>query len=219
MKKTRTANFLKTALLCLCGGVAFVALSARATVVTWDLNPTDANASVGSSSKTFTSNGNSITAYGYDTPSTAHELYYKDASGDHGLGLVGTPHNEIQTNNFIQLDISSLLSQGFTNGQIKISSVDTPTNESFSLYGSNTLGSLGTFLNTYGSSSDNQFVDVPSFGTYKFVSVISASGDVLLSAFQASVTPVPEATSLLPTAFLAMAVTAFEARRRRRVTA
>jgi hypothetical protein len=172
---------------------------------------------------TFTSSGYSITAYGFDVvsgPDTPHELYYKDAPGspyDHGLGFVGTPHNEIQTDNYIQLDLSLILSQGFTNGQIKISSVD--PSESFSLYGSNTLGSQGTFLNTYGDSTNNSWVSVPNFGAYKFISVIGATGDELVWAFKATVTPIPEATSIIPATLVALAATAFEARRRRRAKA
>ena len=200
-----------------------IASSAQATLVTWDFNPTNANAAVGSASKTFTSSGYSITAYGYDVvsgPDTPHELYYKDVPGspyDHGLGFVGTPHNEIQTNNYIQLDLSSILTQGFTNGQLKVSSID--PGESFKLYGSNALGSLGTSLGTFGDSTNNSWVSIPSFGSYKYISVISDTGDELVWAFKATVTPIPETTSLFPVAFLAVAVTAFEARRRRRVTA
>jgi hypothetical protein len=221
MKTSSRTSFGRIALFLLSG--LAIASSAQATLVTWDFNPTNANASVGSASKTFTSSGYSITAYGYDVvsgPDTPHELYYKDVSGspnDHGLGFVGTPHNEIQTNNYIQLDLSSILSQGFTNGQLKVSSVD--PGEAFKLYGSNTLGSLGTYLTTYGDSTNNSWVSVPSFGSYKYISIIGDTGDELVWAFKATVTPIPETTSLFPVAFLAVAVTAFEARRRRRVTA
>jgi hypothetical protein len=228
MKITRTANFLKTALLILCGSVAFVAFSAQATVVTWNLNPSALDQSVGSSSNSYTVSGNTITAYGYDNnggTGVAHELFYKNAGADEiGLGLVGTLHNELQVSNgnplqFIQLDLTSVLSAGFFNGQLSVGSVQ--SGELFDLYGSNALGVLGTKLNStsYDSSQDDQFVSVPSFGTYKFISVVSAAADVLPVAFQAEITPIPEATSILPTAFLAIVVTAFEARRRRRVTA
>ena len=228
MKITRTANFLKTALLVLCGSVAFVAFSAQATVVTWNLNPSALDQSVGSSSNSYTVSGNTITAYGYDNnggTGVAHELFYKNAGADEiGLGLVGTLHNELQVSNgnplqFIQLDLTSVLSAGFFNGQLSVGSVQ--SGELFDLYGSNALGVLGTKLNStsYDSSQDDQFVSVPSFGTYKFISVVAAAADVLPVAFRAEITPIPEATSILPTAFLAIVVTAFEARRRRRVTA
>jgi hypothetical protein len=228
MKITRTASFLKTALLVLCGSVAFVALSAQATVVTWNLNPSALDQSVGSSSNSYTVSGYTITAYGYDNnggTGVARELFYKNAGSDEiGLGLVGTLHNELQVSNgtplqFIQLDLTSVLSAGFFNGQLSVGSVQ--SGELFDFYGSNALGVLGTKLNStsYDSSQDDQFVSIPSFGTYKFISVVAAAADVLPVAFRAEITPIPEATSILPTAFLAVVVTAFEARRRRRVTA
>jgi hypothetical protein len=229
MKTTKTANFLKTALLLFCGGVAFIAVSAHATVVTWDLNPSGLNQSVGSSSNAYTVSGATITAYGYDNnggTGTLHDLFYKNDSADEvGLGLVNTLHNELQVDTsgnplqFIQLDVSSILAAGFINGKIEIGSVQ--SGELFNLFGSNSLGMLGTKLNgsPYDSSKDDVFVSVPNFGTYKFISVVSAADDVLPVAFQASITPIPEARSLVPTALLAVAVTAFEARRRRRATA
>ncbi len=172
--------------------------------------------------------GYTITAYGYDNnggTGIARELFYKNAGSDEiGLGLAGVLHNELQVSNgnplqFIQLDLTSILAAGFFNGQISVGSVQ--TGELFDFYGSNALGVLGTKLNSssYDSSQDDQFVSIPNFGTYKFISVVAAAVDVLPVAFRAEITPIPEATSILPTAFLAIVVTAFEARRRRRVTA
>jgi hypothetical protein len=228
MKTIKTNRFLKVSLLVICGSFAFVASSAWATLVTWDLNPGGLDASVGSTSKTYTVAGYTITANGYDNNGgigTAHELFFKNAGGDEiGLGLVNTPNNELQVANgtplqFIQLDLTSILAQGFTNGKIEIGSVQ--AGEQFNLFGSNTLGSLGTKLNStpYGTSVDDQFVSVPNFGTYKFISVVAAAFDVLPVAFQATIVPIPEAASLIPAACLVVAVTALEARRRRRARA
>lgn len=229
MKTAKSARFIKAAFVLLCGSVALVASSAQATVVTWNLNPSGLNQAAGSSSQPFTVSGYTITAYGYDNSSgtgTLHQLFYKNAGGDEvGLGLVNTADNELQVDSsgtplhFIQLDLTSILAAGFTNGKIEIGSVQ--SGELFNLYGSNTLGMLGTKLNStpYDSSKDDVFVSVPNFGTYKFISVVAAAADVLPVAFQATITPIPEATSLIPTALLAIAVTAFEARRRRRATA
>jgi hypothetical protein len=229
MKTARPTSFLKTALLVLCGSVAFAAFSAQATVVTWNLNPNNLNQSVSSSSNTYTVSGYAITAYGYDNSSgtgVAHSLFYKNAGSDEiGLGLVGILNNELQIDShgnpleFIQINITSILNAGFFGGRIEVGSVQ--SGELFDLYGSNALGVLGTKLNStpYDSSEDDQFVSIPNFGTYKYISVVSAAADVMPVAFQAQITPIPEATSILPTAFLAIVVTAFEARRRRRVTA
>jgi hypothetical protein len=229
MKTIKTNRFLKFSLLVICGSFAFVASSAWATLVTWDLNPGGLNANVGSTSKSYTVAGYTITANGYDNNGgigTAHELFFKNAGGDEiGLGLVNTPNNELQVDgngtplHFIQLDLTSILAQGFTNGKIEIGSVQ--SGELFNLYGSNTLGSLGTKLNAtvYDSSKDDVFVSVPNFGTYKFISVVAAAADVLPVAFQATIVPIPEAASLIPAACLVVAVTALEARRRRRARA
>lgn len=220
MKTIKSNRLLKTSLFLICGSLALVASSSWATLVTWNLNSTNANASLGASSQTFTVSSFAITAYGFDTSgSTPHTLYYKDTGGDHGLGLVGTPHNEIQTTNFIQFDFTSILSLGFTNGQLKMSSVD--PGESFNLYGSNTLGVLGTLLtgSPFGDSTNNTFINLPSFGTYRFVSVIANVADILPWAFQAEFTPIPEAGTLIPVILLAAAAMALEARRRRHATA
>ena len=169
--------------------------SANAALVVWDLNPTNANGAVGSASQVFTSSGFSITAYGWDRvsgPDVAHELWFKNDGADHGLGLTGTLHNELQVGpdgplHYIQFDLSSILSLGFTAGQVKVSSID--PGEAFNIYGSNTLGQLGTKISLgggpYGDSDNNQFVNIPDFGSYKFISVASAIDDVLPWAFAA----------------------------------
>lgn len=226
MQTLKSNRLLKASRLVLCGSVVFVASSAWATLVTWNLNPDGLNADVGSSSHDFTVSGYTIAARGYDTPSTPHELFFKNGGGDEiGLGLVNTLNNELQVDingnplNFIQLDLHSILSQGFTNGKIEIGSIQ--SGESFSLYGSNTLGNLGTKLNStpYGSAFNDQFVSVPNFGTFQFISVVAATFDVLPVAFQATIVPIPEAASLVPAASLVIVATAFEVRRRRRQTA
>jgi hypothetical protein len=183
--------------------LAFAAAPAKAALVDWSLNPSGANAPVGSSSNPFTQSGNTITATGYDNvsgPDTTHDLYFKNAGSDEvGLGLVNTLNNELQVtngvpDNYIQIDIRSILANGFTNGKISVGSVQ--TNESFSLFGSSSAGTLGTFLGTFGSSYDDLLVDIPNFGTYGYVSVAAASADVLPVAFEAVSTPVPEMNAL-----------------------
>ncbi len=228
MKTVKSDSLVKITVL-VASIFAFMAPSAWATLVTWNLNPSGANADVGSSSLSYTVSGYTITARGYDNSGgigTAHDLFFKNGGGDEiGLGLVNTVNNELQVDSsgtplqFIELDLRSILSQGFTNGKIEIGSVQ--SGESFNLYGSNTLGTLGTELNStpYGSAFDDQFVSVPNFGTYKFISVVAAVGDCLPVAFQASIVPIPEAASLVPALCLVVAVTVFEARRRRRTRA
>ncbi len=224
-------NLLTKTLLLGCVG-ALTSSSAFATLVTWELNPGNQNQNVGSTSQTFTVSGYSITARGYDHPAsgpdTAHQLFYKSdaasgGAGEHGLGLVGTANNELQVNangsvaNFIQLDLRSILGLGFTGGQIEVGSLQ--TGESFRLFGSNTLGVLGTQLpGTWGSTFDNQFVSVPNFGSFQFISVAANTADVLPVAFRANITPVPEMSALGPIVGLLAAVSSTHILRRRRAS-
>jgi hypothetical protein len=126
---------------------------------------------VGGSSHTYTSSGFSITAYGFDNHAgigTAHDLFYKsvpDISGatETGLGLVNTPNNELQAGlHFIQIDFTSALAAGMFNGQLSVGSIQ--ANESYAIFGSNALGTLGTQVSgIFGSASDDQFVNIPNF--------------------------------------------------------
>jgi hypothetical protein len=191
----------------------FIAASSWGAVV-WDLNPNDQNAPVGSSSHTYTSSGFSITAYGFDNHSgigTAHDLFYKNAAEiggavEVGLGLVNTPNNEIQTGlHFIQFDFTSMLAAGMLHGQISVGSVQ--ANEAFAIYGSNSLGTLGTQVGgTYGSSFDNQFVSISNFGQFHYYSVVATADDVLPVAIRADLPPVPEMNAILPIVALLLLV-------------
>jgi hypothetical protein len=226
MKRIKS-NRLKTALLVACSAV--IGSQAWATVVTWNLNPTGTDADLSSNSQDFTVSGYTITGRGYDNNSgvgSPHDLHFKNDGGDEvGLGLTGITNFELQVDNhgnplqFIQLDLRSILSQGFTNGKIEVGSVQ--SGESFFLYGSNTLGNLGTKLNSiaYDSTKDNAFISVPSFGTNQFVSLVAAAADVLPVAFQATIVPVPECPSLIPAASLVALLTVLDIRRRRRANA
>ncbi len=203
----RTRAFLPSIKAAIFGGLGIAvfafASGASATLVTWDFNPGNQNASLGSANHTYAVNGFSITAYGFDNviggADTAHTLFYKDALGgfDHGLGITGTADNELQNDHgtplqYIQFDFASILAQGFSSGQLAASSVD--PGEAWTIYGSNTLGHLGTNLNTsgYGGSTNNQFVDIPGFGNYRYYSVVSTIDDVLAFGFRATISSVPE---------------------------
>ncbi|MFL6590627.1 MAG: hypothetical protein ACJ8M4_10695 [Chthoniobacterales bacterium] len=204
--------------------IFFAGIAAAQASIVWDLNPNDQNAPVGSSSHTYTSSGFSITAYGFDNHAgigTAHDLFFKNenligGAVESGLGLTNTPHNEIQAGlNFIQFDFTAALAAGMMNGQISVGSIQ--PGESFSLYGSNTLGTLGIQVGAvYGSSSDNQFVPIPGFGTFLYYSVVAISEDVLPVAIQADLPAVPEMSAILPITALLALVFAVEIRRRRR---
>jgi hypothetical protein len=209
--------------------VVFTALiaSAASAAVVWDLNPNDTNAPVGSNTQLFTSQGFSITARGYNNNNgigTPLELYFKNkppsgGASEFGLGLV-SPHNEINAGpngplNFIQFDVTAILAAGMFNGQISVGSLQ--EGESFAIYGSNTVGTLGTQLSGpfVGLSFDNQFVPLPDFGLYNFYSIVAETGNVLPIALSAEVAPIPEMSVLLPICALILLVFATNAWRKR----
>lgn len=221
----KTSNILRTLLA---GCVALVAASANAGLVTWNFNPANLNADAGSSSLIFTQMGFNLTVRGYDNiagPDTLHELRYKSeapngGAQEVGLGLVGTPSNEFGVNldgtpaNYLQLDLRSLLMAGFTGGQIQVASLQ--AGEGYQIYGSNALGVLGTALGGpfFGLTFDNQWVNIPDFGNFQFVSIAAASGRVLPVAFRAA--PIPEMSVLFPIVGLLAAVSCTHILRRRR---
>lgn len=204
-------------------------VSTSSAAVVWDLNPNDVNAPVGSNTQVFTSDGFSITARGFDNNNgigSPRELYFKNKppSGgavEFGLGLV-TPHNEINAGpngplNFIQFDVTAILAAGMFNGQISVGSLQ--EGESFSIFGSNAVGTLGTQLSGpyTGLAFDNQFVPLPAFGLYNFYSIVASSGNVLPVALSAEIAPIPEMNALLPVGALVLLVFATHAWRRRAV--
>lgn len=205
----------------------FASSSSWAALVTWDLNPSNLNQNVGSASHTYTVSGTGLTARGYDNNNgvgVAHNLFYKyesDIGGavEKGLGLTGIADAEVYSNtngtpaNFIQLDLRSILAAGFTGGQVEVGSVQ--SGETFRLFGSNTLGQLGSQIGSaLGSQFDDQFVSIANFGSYQFISVAAGSGDVLPIAFRA--TPVPEIDAFTPVLGLIAAVGFTHILRRRR---
>ena len=230
---------MKSKTLVLVCAATFAASSAWATLVTWELNPNNLNQNVGSSSHSYTINGlvgltggqATITARGFDNVAgtdTPHDLFYKSGGpigggSEHGLGVVGTYDNELQVNSdgspaqYIQLDLRSILGQGFTGGELEVGSIQ--SGESFKIFGSNTQGTLGTQLGSaFGSSFDEKFVAVPSFATYQFISIAAGTVDVLPIAFRANFTPVPEMNALFPIIGLIAAISSTKILRRRRAS-
>ena len=223
MKDQYSRNAKRT-LAALCFLCVFAASSAWATVVTWNFNSNAAEGAVGSTSQTFTSSGYSITANGFTVgnPCTPLGLYYKSSGADlPGLGVVSTSDHQLQGNGlypttFIQLDVSSIVAQGFTDGKIQIGNVY--GTETFVIYGSSSLGDPGTQIGgIYGSSSSLQFISIDDFADYNFISFGAVNGGVLPVAFQATMAPVPEMSSLFPIIGLVVAISLTQLLRRRRM--
>lgn len=204
---------------------ALIASSASAAIV-WELNPEPRqHGPAGSSSLTYTSSGFSITANGFDNNNgigVARELFYKDrppvdGAVEFGLGLNNVPHNEINASllNFIQFDFTAALAAGMFNGEISVGSVQ--ANEAFAIYGSNTLGTLGTQVSGpfQGLAFDNQWVSIPNFGQFSYYSIVATEGNVLVIAVRADVAPIPEMNALLPIGALVLLVFVTNAWRKR----
>ena len=225
----------KNRALMILAALGLAASSANAAII-WDLNPNNQDGVALSPTRTFSSSGFQITARGYDDSDTngtgtASNLYFKNrplsgGATESGLGLATSPHNELNGSasgplNFIQLDLRSILSQGFTNGQIAVGSLQ--NGESFQLFGSDAQGVLGAAITgTFGGLAfDDKFVAIPQFGFYDFISIVGAGAgsNVLPSRFSADVAPIPEVGALMPVLALLVAVGATNVWRRRRAAA
>ncbi len=176
--------------------------------ILFDFGNPPLNQSVGASSWAVTLGGYTLTTYGYDVgaPNTPHTLYWKSLGSDeHGLGLVNTLDNELTVNsadtayvNFIQTDVSAIY-HVFSSGQIRAQSVTVAQGESYDVYGSNTLGTVGSIVIT-ANTTDNGFVNLPNWGTYKYYTLTTHPRG--LSAFNSdnvlmdSINAVPEPATL-----------------------
>ena len=206
-------------ILCL---VSFAAMSSVGYASTLVYNFGNPNTSppalqaVGGSSYAVTQGGITLTAYGYSTSTTPNplkNLEWKAEGGDeHGLGFTDTLDYEITLNssdlpaNYIQIDVSKALAAGGLNGMIEAGSVT--DGEAFDIWGSNTLGTLGTDL-VSGSTADQTFITIPSWGLYNYIAMTvhpetpdwnnCYNNNVLLSGleFTQSSTPEPATMTLL----------------------
>ena len=243
--KTVTLNRLGSTLRALGLAAVLSASSAGATIV-WDLNPNDVDGERDGvdlgTSQTFTAQDDktgmsgTITARGYnDTDRNkigeAADLYFKNrppdgGANETGLGLELSNHHELNGSatgplNFIQLDLRSIISQGYNSFEIAVTSLQ--PNESFQLFGSNFEGTLGTAISGpyTGLEFDDKFVAVTDLGSFTFLS-IAGFGDgsnVLPSRFSAEITPIPEVGTVMPIVGLLVAVGATHILRRRRAAA
>src|SRR4030042_286146 len=152
-------------------------------------------------SQTYTNNGATIPAPGFSAPPTPTNLFGKNDGGDEfGIGISGADHNEIQTSNFVQLDLKPIWDLDATSASMSVGSVQ--KGESWNLYGSNTLGTLGTLLVNGGKKDHPKTFALPgSAPTFRYLGVQAKAFDVLVSTFAATTQrppqEVPEPASLM----------------------
>jgi hypothetical protein len=128
---------------------------------------------VGSDHFSVSTNGLTLTAYGFNADNSLHGLFWKQGGPDEqGIGLTNTLDTELtliggtSIANYIQIDVSQVTN--FPSAQIRVQSVT--DGEEFNVFGSNTKGVIGTLIAT-GLTNENSFVNIPDWGQYGFISV------------------------------------------------
>jgi hypothetical protein len=128
----------------------------------------------------------------------ASALYAKNSGGDEiGLGMNADPSgdHEIFPNSFVQIDIAGVIAQKQINSlQLLIGSVQ--SGEGFSIWGSNTANQPGTLLMKGTSLMDDVAFNVPSYGSYRYISVGATSNNILLDSVTAASSGTPEPGTL-----------------------
>jgi hypothetical protein len=189
------------ALLALVLGV----LPASAVTEMWNFSGAEVNFGT---THVFTSvpSGITITAHGFSSLNVPTDLFGKGLGTDEsGLGLTNDPTGEGEIsvgNGYVQLDITNVLASHLVNGLLLADSVTAP--DAFNIWGSNTLGSLGTEL-IAGSTLDQTFFALPDFGSFNFYSMQAAAGNVLIGTAAASSTPEPGTMALFAVALMVAA--------------
>ncbi len=181
---------------------ALLCSQAHATTITWTFLENGSNVNLGPTS-TFTEMGYSIMAAGFadGTPATPSDLFAKFTLGnahETGLGMVndaGGDH-EIDSHHFVQFD-SHIMPPAVVGG-IGLGSIQ--LGENGAIYGSNTLGVLGTWITTL--SADGSFSLAPWASTYRYFGVTDVGtapdANVLITSLSATVaTPDGGTTALL----------------------
>ncbi len=183
---------------------------------TWDFNQFLGVLGTSQSFGSTPNSGVNISAYGYRCESsnltgcTAADLYGKSGgSGEDGLGIYNNDgQNEINSNQFVQLDLTSFFAHSPTSETFTIQSVQ--SNEGFAFYQSNSLGLAGALItgSTSGSGSiySTTFTLNPNKGD--FISLAATRGNVLLSGLSTSFSsesPEPATLGLVGSALVGLA--------------
>lgn len=167
------------------------------------INFTQATSGKQGTQLTYTAGGYSITATGYQEGyygNSATDLYVKKSGGDEsGLGINNENDHEIDTAQFIQLDLTSLADAGITSGDLTIGSVQ--SGEGYGIYTSNKPGKLGA-LELTGTLDDSPFLvswsaTDPIIGVTAYVPKYgNRDADILLVSLSTTNDPTPEPASL-----------------------
>ncbi len=150
----------------------------------------------------YTAGGVTITASGFNLSGDPRDLYGKCCGANEtGLGLDGETDHEIDTNHFVQLDLTNLNNHvpPYTVTLVIIQSLQ--SGEGFKIFGSNTAGSLGSNLLASGTGGLTDTVTVTNScggGPCTYLDITAASDNVLVDSLTATSTnaPTPEPGTL-----------------------
>lgn len=167
-----------------------LATGAYADTITFDFNSTTPNASLGTTSHTYTEGGLSITA------SSSTDLFFKVGGGDEtGLGLACCDSDhEINPGQSISFDLSSLFSANVTGITITVGSIQPGETAS--------LCDLDLCL-TFDSSENGMAVSILSLYEDMVanhsgqLTISGVTGDVLVDQLQVTTATIPEPNTLL----------------------
>ncbi len=159
------------------GSSAISACACSPVASTWNFASPTGNQG---NSQSYTVNGIAITAYGFTNSGRPTALIGRNDGSDlYGLGIDATSSNEIDASNFVQLDLTNVVAKNGQNLMITVTNV--LSGESYNVYGSNTLGSIGTLLLS-NQTLDGTPLAIPNFASYKYIGVRAVVGNVLLGA-------------------------------------
>jgi hypothetical protein len=161
------------------------------------------NLDAGTNHLAYTSGGLTVGAYGFTTGRSAIDLYIKNLGTDEtGLGtVIDSADHEITPDDFVNLDLSNLVAQGFFSGTIQIQSLQ--VGEGYTLCQGPTLGSLGSScLSTHGTGAGTINVPITWTASTDVIGIVgfdnpTLGADILVEGLTVGPTPEPATLTLL----------------------